>query len=120
MISKLSQMYLIIVIYSFSETAQIEAVKQQMSQEILDLRKEKVKLKHTASHRLQTGNVKMASAFDLRICLQVFLETQLDMEKNRVDQERKKLTLAHEQIAQLVGMYYYFKNHVCCRLLIWF
>lgn len=55
-----------------SETAQIEAIKQQMSQEISDLRKEKV-----------------------------FLETQLDMEKNRVDQERKKLTLAHEQIAQL-------------------
>lgn len=55
-----------------SETAQIEAVKQQMSQEISDLRKEKV-----------------------------FLETQLDMEKNRVDQERKKLTMAHEQIAQL-------------------
>lgn len=55
-----------------SETAQIEAVKQQMSQEISDLKKEKV-----------------------------FLETQLDMEKNRVDQERKKLTLAHEQIAQL-------------------
>lgn len=55
-----------------SETAQIEAIKQQMSQEISDFRKEKV-----------------------------FLETQLDMEKNRVDQERKKLTLAHEQIAQL-------------------
>lgn len=35
----------------------------------------------------------------------MFLETQLDMEKNRVDQERKKLTLAHEQIAQLVGIF---------------
>lgn len=40
---------LIIVVLFFSETAQIEAVKQQMSQEISDLKKEKVKLTHTAS-----------------------------------------------------------------------
>ncbi|XP_056019918.1 TATA element modulatory factor-like isoform X2 [Ostrea edulis] len=55
-----------------SETAQIEAIKQQMSQEISDLKKEKV-----------------------------FLETQLDMEKNKVEQERKKLLLAQEQISQI-------------------
>lgn len=120
-----------IVILLFSETAQIEAIKQQMSQEISDLRKEKVKLQHTASDRLQTEHVRNAfciwqenlfmddwhhswnafvqifnDGYYLGIYLQVFLETQLDMEKNRVDQERKKLTLAHEQIAQLVGIFY--------------
>jgi hypothetical protein len=35
--------------------------------------------------------------------VQVFLETQLDMEKNKVEQERKKLMLAQEQVSQLVG-----------------
>lgn len=49
-----------IVILLFSETAQIEAIKQQMSQEISDLRKEKVKLRHTSSDRLQTEHVKNA------------------------------------------------------------
>lgn len=49
-----------IVILLFSETAQIEAIKQQMSQEISDLRKEKVKLQHTASDRLKTKHVKNA------------------------------------------------------------
>lgn len=60
-----------IVILLFSETAQIEAIKQQMSQEISDLRKEKVKLQHTASDRLQTEHVKMHSAFYKRICLRM-------------------------------------------------
>lgn len=46
----------------FSETAQIEAVKQQMSQEISDLKKEKVKLTHTASISwIKTENVERAT-----------------------------------------------------------
>ena len=32
------------------------------------------------------------------------METQLDMEKNKVEQEKKKLVLAHDQISQLVRM----------------
>ncbi|KAJ8318851.1 hypothetical protein KUTeg_003942 [Tegillarca granosa] len=55
-----------------NEMAQIEAVKHQMNQEMAQLKKEKM-----------------------------FIETQLDMEKTKTDQEKKKLAIAQEQISQL-------------------
>ncbi|XP_021343080.1 TATA element modulatory factor-like isoform X4 [Mizuhopecten yessoensis] len=55
-----------------SETAQIEIVKHQMSQELSEVKKEKM-----------------------------FLETQLDMERTKLDQEKKKMAIAQDQIAQL-------------------
>lgn len=55
-----------------SEAAQLEAIKQQMSHDMAEIRKEKV-----------------------------FLETQLDMEKTKLEQEKKKFLLAQEQITQL-------------------
>ncbi|XP_060071462.1 TATA element modulatory factor-like isoform X2 [Ylistrum balloti] len=55
-----------------SESAQIEVIKHQMSQELSEVNKEKM-----------------------------FLETQLDMERTKLDQEKKKLAIAQDQIAQL-------------------
>ncbi|VDI70718.1 TATA element modulatory factor [Mytilus galloprovincialis] len=55
-----------------SEAAQLEAFRQQASRDMAEIRKEKV-----------------------------FLETQLDMEKTKCEQEKKKFYLAQEQITQL-------------------
>ncbi|XP_069125270.1 TATA element modulatory factor-like isoform X6 [Argopecten irradians] len=55
-----------------SETAQIEVLKHQMSQELSEVKKEKM-----------------------------FLESQLDMERTKLDQEKKKMAITQDQIAQL-------------------
>ncbi|KAL5017812.1 hypothetical protein ScPMuIL_003534 [Solemya velum] len=55
-----------------NEAAQIDVIREQASHEISDLKKEKV-----------------------------FLETQLDMEKSKLDQEKKKLAIAQDQIREL-------------------
>ncbi|XP_052069075.1 TATA element modulatory factor-like isoform X2 [Mytilus californianus] len=55
-----------------SEAAQLEAFRQHASRDMAEIRKEKV-----------------------------FLETQLDMEKTKCEQEKKKFYLAQEQITQL-------------------
>ena len=57
----------------YSEVAQIEIQRQQMCQELTEAKKEKV-----------------------------FLETQLDMERTKVEQEKKKILMAQEQISNLV------------------
>ncbi|KAK3092062.1 hypothetical protein FSP39_024833 [Pinctada imbricata] len=55
-----------------SDIAQLETAKQELTKGLAEIKKEKV-----------------------------FLETQLDMEKTKVDQEKKKFALAQDQILQL-------------------
>ena len=40
----------------------------------------------------------------LRICLQVLLETQLDVEKSKLEQEKKKVSMLQEQLRDLVSV----------------
>ena len=40
----------------------------------------------------------------LLICLQVLLETQLDVEKSKLEQEKKKVSMLQEQLRDLVSV----------------
>ncbi len=74
--------------FLFSETAQLEAQHHKAEQEASELKKEKL-----------------------------LLENQLEMEKMRVEAEKKKVMLAHEQLREKVQLSFFFVHFYFVRML---